>query len=438
MDTEKLYNTETEQAVLSCVLIDPGTWAEMAVKPEHFYISRHVVIAQAIESMLKNSAEIDVLTVSNQLEKNNLLAEIGGSAYLTQLITSCPTTLSAITYSEEVKELAARRQLLHAASKMAQLAHDRTKEFSAITTEAREHLDNSLNSGNAPKGKTLADAASQYLDQIETRMGQDYQTIGISTGYADIDLKLDGLRNGKLYLIAARPGSGKTAMLGNLAINAAKQNKKVLFFSVEMFADEIVSRLLAAEINVNTRLLDHANMEQEQWDKCYETLETFENLPFRFYSPNECYSVERIDSITRQHYAQNEVDLIFVDYLQLLQLENAPRSATREQEVAKITQTLKRLTHLNIPVIAAAQLSRAVEQRAEPKPQLSDLRESGALEQESDAVCFLWQPDKDQDTSLEFFIAKNRGGALGECPLYYDNRTQKIKTGVRETIKLNQ
>ena len=437
MENSNLYDNNLEQAVLSCALIDVGTWAEMAVKPEHFHNSRHVFIAQAFENMLKAGAEIDLLTIANELEKNNLLAEIGGSAYLTQLITSAPTTLSAITYAEEIKDLAARRKLLEAATKMAQLAHDRGKEFQTIATTAREHLDNSLNSGNAPKGRTLAEAASHYMDQIESRIGQDYQTIGISTGYYDLDLKLDGLRDGKYYLIAARPGAGKTAMLGNLAINAAKLNKKVLFFSVEMFSDEIVSRLLAAEIDINTRLLDHAKLEQDQWEQSYQALESFENLQFRIFNPNECFSVERIDSITRQHYARGEVDIIFVDYVQLLQLERGSSTATREQEVTKITQTLKRITHLNIPVIAAAQLSRAVELRSENRPQLSDLRESGSLEQEADAVCFLWQPDKEQDTSLEFLISKNRGGALGECPLYYDKATQKILSATRERVILN-
>lgn len=436
MTTEKLKNIQTEQAALSCVLIDPNTWAEMAIKPEHFQDTRHVIIAKTLEDMFKRGAEIDLITISNELNKNDLLGTIGGFAYLTQLISVAQTTLSATTYSDELKELAARRNLFSVASEMARLAHDRKKDFSSIAAEAREFLDKSLYSGNTSHGKTLAVAASQYLDQIESRMGQ-YQTIGISTGYTDIDIKLDGLRNGKFYLIAARPGKGKTAMLGNLAINAAKQNKKILFFSVEMFSDEIISRLLAAEINVNTRLLDHGDMEQAEWDKCYQALEAFDNYPFLIFGPNDCNSVEKLDTITRQHHARGEVDLVFVDYLQLLQLENPPRSATREQEVTKIAQTLKRLTHLNIPVIAAAQLSRGVEQRNEPKPQLSDLRESGSLEQEADAVCFLWQPKEELDTSLEFFIAKNRGGKVGECPLYYDKTTQKIKTGTKQNIVLN-
>lgn len=175
----------------------------------------------------------------------------------------------------------------------------------------------------------------------------------------------------------------------------------------------------------------------EDWNRYYKTIETFAGLNIRFYSPDECRQVEAVETITRQLHSRGEVDIVFADYLQLLQTESSSRYVTREQEVTKIAQTLKRITNLQIPVVAAAQLNRNSENRPDSKPQLSDLRESGSLEQESDGICFLYHAPNTNDTSLEFIVAKNRDGALGTCPLYYDKTTQKIQSGISKTVKFN-
>lgn len=433
---ENLFNYELEEAVIACVLIDENTWAEMAIKPRDFHNFRNLTIAEAIEKLRKAGTAIDYLTLCHELDKNNLLAKIGGAAYITKLINSQRSSLHARSYSDQVKSLAARRRLFEAANKILNLAYDNEKQFATITSEARQSLDDALNNSRLQAGRSLADALKEFDENIEARKGQDFTLLGIPTNYQDIDHKLDGLQDGWLYLIAARPGNGKTAMLGNLALNIAKQNKKVLFFSAEMHDTRIVARMMAAETQIHSDILKHAAMQtDDEWKRYYSAVETFESLPMRLYKPDECRAVEQIESITRQLYANGEVDIIFVDYLQLLQLESASRTTTREQEVTKITQTLKRITNLNIPVVAAAQLNRKAEDS--DKPTLAHLRESGSLEQEADAVCFLHHPNDEPDTSLEFIVAKNRDGALGECPLYYDKTTQKIQTGLKSTIKLN-
>lgn len=434
----ELYDLELEQSVLSCTLIDPNTWSEMAVKPDDFYNHKNVFIAKAIESLFKARIDVDYVTVSRELENQNRLEEIGGDAYLTKIISRSPTSLNARSYADQLKTLAARRRILESANEIAKLAYDGEKSFTEITSEARQTIDNAISKTSLQAGRTMAEALSEFDQAIESRKGQDFNLLGISTNYQDIDHTLDGLQDGWLYLIAARPGNGKTAMLGNLALNVAKQGKQVLFFSAEMHDLRIIARMMTAESQIHADILKHAKMNSEdEWSRYYQAVENLEGLPMWLFSPDECRAVEKIESITRQRHALGEVDIIFVDYLQLLQLESTSRTMTREQEVTKITQTLKRITNLKIPVVAAAQLSRAVELRAESKPQLSDLRESGSLEQEADAVCFLYHPDDEVKNSLDFIVAKNRDGALGECPLYYDKTTQKIQTGIKRTVVLN-
>ncbi len=435
---DDLFNVELERAFLGCVLIDQNTWTEAAIRPADFYIQKNMFIATAIDRLLKSGSSADVVTVSHELNKYNQLAEIGGDAYLTSLVTSAPTSLNAITYAEQIKDLRSRRQLVDEASRIAKLAYDTQKQMSTVAAEARQGLDNALNSSKSHSGRSIGEALKEFDETIESRKDKPFSLLGFSTGYQDIDYTLDGLQNGWLYLVAARPGMGKTAMLGNLAINVAKQQKKVLFFSAEMHDQRIVARMIAAETKINSDILKHARMkDEEEWRRYFAAIETFEHLPLRLYKPDECRMVEQIENITRQLYANGEVEIIFVDYLQLLQVDAGVRTSTREQEVTKIAQTLKRITNLNIPVVAAAQLSRAIELRSEGKPQLSDLRESGSLEQEADAVCFLYHPDDDPDKSLEFIVAKNRDGALGECSLHYDKTTQKINSGLKKTIALN-
>ncbi|MDL1910146.1 hypothetical protein FBQ81_05540 [Chloroflexi bacterium CFX6] len=429
------YNLQLEQAALACILINPETLAEMGLKFTDFHDHRHQIIFTAIERLDKSRLDIDILTVSHELEKLGRLKEIGGDPYLITLVNSTGSSLSARSYADQLKELTMRRKLTRACGEIVNLANDPQKSPATITSEARQFLDDALNASTHQSGRSMAEALKEFDQAIESRKGQDFSLLGISTGYQDIDHKLDGLQDGWLYLVAARPGNGKTAMLGNLALNVAKQGKQVLFFSVEMNDLRIVSRMMAAETQINADILKHAGMEDaEEWERYYTAIETFEGLPMWLYSPAECRTVEQIESITRQRHANSEVDIIFVDYLQLLQLEATSKTATREQEVTKIAQTLKRITNLNIPVVAAAQLNREVVGR----PQLSNLRESGSLEQEADAVCFLHHPDDEPDANLEFIVAKNRDGALGECLLYYGKTTQKIHPGAVRVFAPNQ
>lgn len=433
------YNLQLEQAALACILINPETLAEMGLKFTDFHDHRHQMIFTAIERLEKSRLDIDLLTVSHELEKLGRLKEIGGDPYLITLVNYAGSSLSARSYADQLKDLTMRRKLARACNEIVNLANDPQKSPATITSEARQFLDDALNASAHQSGRSMAEALKEFDQAIESRKLQDISLLGISTGYQDIDQTLDGLQDGWLYLIAARPGNGKTAMLGNLALNIAKQGKRVLFFSAEMHDLRIVSRMMTAETEINSDILKHAAMESEEdWSSYYKAVVTFEGLSMWLFSPDECRAVEQIESITRQRHALGEVDIIFVDYLQLLQLETATRTMTREQEVTKIAQALKRITNLKIPVVAAAQLSRAVELRAESRPQLSDLRESGSLEQEADAVCFLYHPDDEDDSSLKFIVAKNRDGALGDCQLCYRKTTQKIDSGAVRVFAPNQ
>jgi replicative DNA helicase len=436
---ERIYNLEFEQQALCCVLFNPAVWREAGLKVVHFYDQRHIQIAAAIERLIKAEAEIDYLTICSELNQHNALDNAGGRSYLTQLHNAAVSSLNASYYADELKGLYGRRQMQTAVEKIGELAQDTQRPLPALAADARQFLDEALNSSRIQAGRSMVEALREFDDALEARKGKGFSLLGVSTGYPDIDYKLDGLQDGWLYLIAARPGMGKTAMLGNLAVKVAKQGKRALFFSAEMHEARIVARMIAAETGIHADILKHAAMESsEEWSRYYQAIETFESLPMRLYRPDECRSVEQIENITRQLHAADEVDIIFVDYLQLLQVESLARTTTREQEVTKIAQGLKRITGLNIPVVSAAQLNRATELRTEGRPQLSDLRESGSLEQEADAVCFLYHPDDEPETSLSFIVAKNRDGALGSCPLYYDKTTQRISSAMKTTLNLRE
>jgi replicative DNA helicase len=410
------YNREAEEAVLGSVLINPESFFEISeiLKADDFYIIRNQWIWASFVRLFEKRTPIDILTVSEDLENHNQLAEIGGQAYLISLVNQTPTSLHAQSYSQSVEKTAIRRRMLVAANEMAKLAYDQTKEVDAIIEKAEMQVfglsERRIRHDLEPIDKVL----SEYYSHVDELSERDEEIFGVPTGLTDLDRLLGGLQKSDLLIVAGRPGSGKTGFLLSVAKNAAqKHNKHVALFSLEMSNEQLVQRLIAQETAIDTQRLRTGKLQGEEWDVFTRAIDSMTTTPI-WLDDTPALTPLQLRSKCRRLHAEKRLDLIIVDYLQLMGSDS--RSENRVQEVSLISRSLKVLAReLQVPVLAAAQLNRAVEQRTDKKPQLSDLRESGSLEQDSDIVMFIHRPDMlDKESTskniAELIVAKHRNG----------------------------
>jgi replicative DNA helicase len=410
------YSREAEEAVLGSVLIDPESYYEVAeiLKPEDFYIIRNQWVWSSFVRLFEKRTPIDILTVSEDLSNHNQLTEIGGQAYLISLVNQTPTSLHAKTYSQSVEQAAIRRRMLVAANELAKLAYDQAKEVDTIIEKAEMQVfglsERRIRHDLEPIDKVLGDYYS-HVDELSQR---DEEIFGVPTGLTDLDRLLGGLQKSDLLIVAGRPGSGKTGFLLSVAKNAAqKHGKRVAMFSLEMSNEQLVQRLIAQETAIDTQRLRTGKLQGEEWDTFTRAISTMETSPI-WLDDTPAITPLQLRTKCRRLYMEKGLDLIIVDYLQLMGSDT--RSENRVQEVSLISRSLKVLAReLEVPVLAAAQLNRAVEQRTDKKPQLSDLRESGSLEQDSDIVMFIHRPDMLEKESTnknvaELIVAKHRNG----------------------------
>jgi replicative DNA helicase len=402
------YSREAEEAVLGSVLINPESYFEIAeiLKAEDFYIIRNQWIWASFVRLFEKRVPIDILTVSEDLSNNNQLTEIGGQAYLISLVNQTPTSLHAQSYSQSVEKASIRRRMLVAANELAKLAYDQSKDVDNIIEKAEMQVfglsERRIRHDLTPIDKVL----SEYYSHVDELSGRDDEIFGVPTGLTDLDRLLGGLQKSDLLMIAGRPGSGKTGFLLSVAKNAAqKHGKHVALFSLEMSNEQLVQRLIAQETGIDTQRLRTGKLEGEEWNTFTRAIDSMTTTPIW---------LDDTPAITPLQLRTKCLDLIIVDYLQLMGSDG--RSENRVQEVSLISRSLKVLAReLEVPVLAAAQLNRAVEQRTDKKPQLSDLRESGSLEQDSDIVMFIHRPDMlDKEATskniAELIVAKHRNG----------------------------
>lgn len=438
-------NIEAEQAVLGSILIDADVIGKVAaiLSPGDFFRERYGWIYEAVLSLHSQREPIDYVTVLAALEKKNRLEEIGGAAALTELLTVAPTAFYAEHYAKLVKESSRRRQLVSMAGKIAELAYDSEQEIDAIADQVQA-MALEANQTTARKGlRHVKEATRRLIDRVDWLAQNPGEILGVPTGFAMLDRLLGGLQKSDLILLAARPGVGKSALAFTIAYNAAKKHgSRVATFSLEMSDEQFVQRMLSQATNIDSHALRTGRVHDDDWTVLLEAANELSELPL-YIDDTGAVNVAHIRSECRRMVANGGLDLVIVDYMQLMSGIPGKRSDNRQQEITAISGALKALAReLNVPVLALSQLSRAVESRADKRPMLSDLRESGSLEQDADVVLFIYRDDyynedSDRENIADIIVAKHRHGATGTVSLYFRKELTQFRELELERVDLN-
>jgi len=436
------HSREAEEAVLGAVLVNPEAYFDVAqfLNPDDFYLHRNRWVWEAFTSLHDQRLPIDILTVSEEIERQGRLEEIGDVAYLTTLISHVPTSLHAEAYGRIVEETATRRRLLQAANQVARLAYQADAPIREVVDEAEKAIFNVSERRLAHELRPIRQVLSDYYDRIDYLARHRDETVGVPTGFIDLDRLLGGMQPSDLLIIAGRPGQGKSGFCLSAAKNAAQIHKKhVAVFSLEMSNEQLVQRLLAQETGIDSQRLRLGAVDDQEWPLFTQAVSALSDSPI-FLDDTPAITPLQLRTKCRRLHMEFGLDLIIVDYLQLMTGDS--RIDNRVQEVSYITRHLKVLAReLNVPVLAAAQLSRAVEQRSDKHPVLSDLRESGSLEQDADVVLFIYRPDQYESDTLrqniaEIMVAKHRNGPVGSVELVFRKHLAKFENAETRTIHL--
>jgi len=438
------HNREAEEAVVGAVFINPEVYYDIAqfLSADDFYIHRHKWIWESFINLHEQRIPIDLLTVSNELEQRGQLAEIGGPAYLTSLINQVPSSLNAVSYGHIVEGFSIRRKMINAANQIASVAYDEKTNVDDVMNEAEKAVFNVSERRLKHDLIPIKSVLSEYYDRIDDLAKRDDEIVGVPTGFIDLDKMLTGLQPSDLLIIAGRPGQGKTGFMLSIAKNAGLTHKKhVAIFSLEMSNDQVVQRLISQETGISSQRLRTGKLHDNEWPLFTHAIEVFGDTHI-YLDDTPAITPLQLRTKCRRLHMEFGLDLIIVDYLQLMGGDN--RTDNRVQEVSHISRSLKILAReLNVPVLAAAQLSRAVEQRSDKKPVLSDLRESGSLEQDADIVMFIYRPDQyEKDTVkqnvAEIIIAKHRNGPVGSVELVFRGEQAKFENAATRVFKPNE
>ncbi len=426
------HNVEAERAVLGALLIDPDAYYRVStfLRPNDFYVTKHAWMYEAMLALHERGEAVDYVTLCDELERRERLAEIGGAAYITGLINATPTALNVEYYGHIVERTSILRQLIGAAGEIAALAYEDTDDADAVVDRAEQILFGVSQRHIARDLLPIRDVIDEYYDRVSYLYEHKGETIGVPTGFRQLDKLLGGLQKSDLIIIAARPGMGKTSLMLSIAQNAArKYDQRVAIFSLEMSAEQLVQRLIAAETGIDAQRLRLGHLRDEEWPLfVHATGVLSETMIFIDDTPS--ISDMQLRTKARRLYAEHGLDLIVVDYLQLMQTDR--RIDNRVQEISQLSRSLKGLAReLNVPVLVGSQLSRAVEQRNDKRPILSDLRESGSIEQDADIVAFIYRdeyytPETEQPNIAEIIVAKHRNGPTGMVPLFFQKELTKF------------
>jgi replicative DNA helicase len=435
------HSREAEEAVIGAVLINPEIYYDLAqfLNPDDFYLHRLRFIWEAFTNLHEKRIPIDFLTVNDTLESMNRLEEIGGPAYLTALLNQVPTTLHAEAYGKLIEAASLRRKMLTAANQIATLAYEESTPIDTVMGEAEKAIFNVSERKLRHEVVPIRSVLSDFYDRIDELSQRGDEIVGVPTGFTDLDKMTGGLQPSDLLIIAGRPGMGKTAWMLTLANNAALLYKKrVAIFSLEMSNEQVVQRLISQQTGIDSQRLRTGKLTDDDWPLFTQAIEVLGDTRV-FLDDTPALSPLQLRTKCRRLEMEFGLDLVIVDYLQLMSSET--RNDNRVQEVSYISRSLKQLAReLKVPLIAAAQLSRAVEQRADKEPQLSDLRESGSLEQDSDIVMFIYRDEKDPATQnvTHLKVAKHRNGPVGTIDLIFRSNLTKFENAATRTVDFNQ
>jgi len=418
-------NVEAEQAVLGALFIDPEAWFTVSdqLGVDDFYRSAHKRIFQAVADVASKMEPIDLITVTACLRDKGHLEEVGGVGYLAALTNVVPTAANVEHHTGLVREKSVLRKLISVATSIASTGYEGAADVSEIIDDAEQKIFD-LAQDRITRGFTpIRDILMGTFEQIETLYANKGSLIGIPTGYPDLDRMTSGFQPSDLIIVAARPSVGKTAFALNMAQNVAVRNHAtVAIFSLEMSKEQLVQRIICAEANIDSQRLRTGFLEENDWPKLTMAIGTLSEAPI-YIDDTPNISVAEMRSKCRRLQAEHDLKLIVIDYLQLVR--GKARSENRQQEISEISRTLKALAReLKVPVIALSQLSRGVEQRQDKRPLLSDIRESGSIEQDADVVAFLYRDDYYNEDSekkniIEIIIAKQRNGPTGKVELVF-------------------
>ncbi len=427
------HNVEAEQAVIGAVFLEPeafSTASERLVSTD-FYRANHQSIFATMSALSDKGEPIDVVTVTTHLANREQLEQAGGVTYLTDLASSVPTAANIEYYSKIVEEKALLRRLIKSATDIVTNTFAKEDAIEEVLDEAERTILEVSSRKNVGAFKPIKDVLIDVYDNIEQLHNSDSDVTGIATGYRELDRMTSGFQKNDLIIVAARPSVGKTAFALNIAQNVAiNSDENVAIFSLEMGADQLVQRMLCAEGNIDSQRLRTGKLENEDWSKLTMAMGSLSNAGV-YIDDSPGIRVSDIRSKCRRLKQEHGLGMIIIDYLQLISGSESSRD-NRQQEVSEISRSLKGLAReLEVPLIALSQLSRGVEQRQDKRPMMSDLRESGSIEQDADIVSFLYRDDyydeeSEQQNIIEIIISKQRNGPTGTVELAFVKEYNKF------------
>lgn len=406
------HSIEAEESILGALLIDKDAISDVAefLRPEHFYKDSHNRIYQSMLDLYQDREPIDLVTVSERLKKAKALTKIGGSAFLSSLANKVPTAAHSEHYGRIVKDNFTKRELITTSAQLTEMAFDDSGEINQLLDKAERSIFSLSQQHLKQVFIPIKDALAESFDRLDELHKSSGDLRGVPTGFVDLDNALAGMQRSNLLILAARPGMGKTALALNIAQFAAVERKiPVGFFSLEMSREELVDRLLVSQANIDAWKLKTGRLGEDEFTRLSDAMGVLADAPL-FIDDTPALTVMEMRTKARRLMAEHGMELVVVDYLQLIHGRNLEN---RVQEVTEISQGLKNLAReLKVPVLALSQLSRAVEHRGSRQPQLADLRESGAIEQDADVVMFLYREDEEDLENIKLQIAKHRNGPL--------------------------
>lgn len=441
-------NIEAEEAVLGAILVNPNVIIKVVefLIPDSFYKPAHRYVYEAMLQLFNQNERIDIVSVSDVLSFNSKLEIIGGRAFVNDLSFKTITTSNIEYYAKIVQEKAVKRALINAGSEIVTLGYDLNTTDESLNTAEKLIFD--IASKKATKDMShVKDLVLASYEKIEHRYNHRDELTGIPTGFYELDVMTNGLQKSDLIILAARPSMGKTAFALNIAQNVAIKSKvPVAIFSLEMSKEQLVQRMLCSEAEIDSQKVRTGNMQRKDWDKLTKSMESFSEAPLYIDDTAGCTLTDIRAKCRRLAMEEKNLGLIVIDYLQLME---GVGKEDRIQQISAISRGLKGLAReINVPVIALSQLSRAVEQRKDRRPMLSDLRESGAIEQDADIVMFIYRDDYynreegDGDTpktpgkegKSDIIIAKHRNGPVGDFELLFQSNITKFKNPIKTDI----
>lgn len=424
MDRVPPHSTEAEQSVLGSLLVDSEILPDIAMKlkSEDFYMEQHREIYEAILNLFDDNKPVDLVTVSEQLSKRGTLQKVGDFEYLSNLATSVPTTANAPHYARIIEDKSLLRKLIQAAVQIQKKSYEASDDALNVLNDAEKYIYDIVQNRNQVGLVSISDVLETTFTRLEELYNRASELTGVPSGFVDLDRKTSGFQKSDLILVAARPAMGKTSFALNIAAYAAIHKQiPVAIFSLEMSKEQLVTRIISSEALVELEKMRSGNLEDEDWKRMAHALGPLSRAPI-YIDDNAAISVMEILSKCRRLKMRRGLGLIVIDYLQLMQ--GRRRVENRQQEISEISRSLKIMAkELEVPVIALSQLSRAPELRtSNHRPILSDLRESGAMEQDADLVMFLYRDDyyiedSEKKNISEVIIAKHRNGSIGTVDL---------------------